>query len=114
MKKSILAVTLALCVSALAVASPTVQIRIEAPVPFTVGSTAMPAGAYDIEQLGAAPVFEITNAVTHVSAMVIGSPSGAAVTPQKGSATFVKKNGNFVLEQVTLPGSASYALPLGR
>ena len=67
MRKSILAVALALFVSGLAGAASPSEFRIKAPQPFTVGGTAMPAGLYYIGLVSPAGILEITNAATHAT-----------------------------------------------
>ena len=112
MKKSILAVALALFVSGLAGAASFGELRIKAPQPFIVGETAMPAGNYTIEQVSAAGVLQITNAATNASVMVIGSPISSAPGSEPGKVTFTPVAGRFALTQVFLPGGAGFGLPV--
>ena len=110
MKKSILAVALALFVSGLAGAASPSEVRVKAPQPFTVGGTAMPAGVYDIHQVSPAGVLQVTNAQTNASVLVIGSPINANGS-QIGKVTFASVNGKYALAQVYLPGGASFGVP---
>jgi hypothetical protein len=111
LKKTILAVVVALCVSALAGAATFGQVRIQAPVAFTVGGTALPAGQYSIAQVTTAGVIQITNTATLSSVMVIGKPISSS-TSLPSRATFTKSDGSYVLDQVSLPSGISYELPL--
>lgn len=111
MKKTITAVTLALFVSALAGAASLSEFRIKAPQPFTVGGTALPAGAYSIQLMSTAGVLEVTNEDTHASVMVIGSPIGSPSNAQVGKVTFAAVGGKFTLSEIFLPNGASYGVP---
>lgn len=111
MKKSILAVALALFVSGLAGASPLGQFRIKAPQPFIVGGTAMPAGAYEIQEISPAGVLRITNAATSATVLVLGSPISNNLPSQPGRVTFSAVGGKYALSQVYLPTGASYEVP---
>ena len=110
MRKSILAIALALFVSGLAGAASLGEVRIKAPGPFTVGGTAMPAGAYKIEQVSPAGVLQITNTETNASVLVIGSPVSNIPGSQIGSATFTQVAGKYALAQVYLPTGVSFAV----
>ena len=109
LKKSILAIALALFVSGLAGAASLGEFRIKAPEPFTVGGTAMPAGVYNIEQVSPAGVLQITNTATSASVLVIGSPISAPESGP-GKVTFTAVAGKYALAQVYLPSGAGFAL----
>lgn len=111
MRKSILAVALALFASGLVGAASPSEFRIKAPQPFTVGGTAMPAGVYDIGMVSPAGVLEISNVMTHASVMVIGSPISSAPGTQPGQVTFIPVDGKLTLAQVYLPGGTSFGVP---
>jgi hypothetical protein len=111
LKKSILAVALALFVSGLAGAASSGEFRIKAPQPFIVGGTAMPAGAYEIEQVSPAGVLRITNEATNAAVLVLGSPIGNDIAARPGKVTFTSVAGKYSLAQVYLPSGASFALP---
>lgn len=111
MKKSILAIALALFVSGLAGAASLGEFRIKAPEPFTVGGTAMPAGAYSIQQVSPAGILQITNTETNASVLVLGSP--ITVDPGAdaiGKATFTAVGGKYALAHVFMPTGAGFAL----
>lgn len=109
LKKSILAIALALFVSGLAGAASLGEFRIKAPEPFTVGGTAMPAGVYNIEQVSPAGVLQITNMATSASVLVIGSPISAPDSGT-GKVTFTAVAGKYALTQVYLGTGVGFAL----
>ena len=111
MKKSILAVAFALLVSGLAGAATFDEFRVTAPQPFTVGGTALPAGAYEIAQVSPAGLLRITNEATNASVLVIGSPIGSILATQPGKVTFTAVAGKYALVQVYLPSGVSFGLP---
>ena len=111
MKKTILAVALALFVSGLAGAASLSGFRITAPQPFTVGGTAMPAGVYDVALVSPAGVLEVVNESTHASVLVIGSPITDHNADQPSRATFTPVNGKLALSQVYLPSGFAYGVP---
>jgi hypothetical protein len=110
LKKSILAVALALFVSGLAGAASLNEFRITAPAPFTVGGTAMPAGVYDIGLVSNAGVLEITNATTHATAMVIGNPISTVPGARPAKVTFTPVDGKLALVEVDLPSGADFGV----
>jgi hypothetical protein len=110
LKKSILAVALALFVSGLAGASSLSEFRIKAPQPFTVGGTAMPAGVYSIQQVSPAGVLEITNDTTHAAVLVIGSPISVAPGAQPGKVTFTPAGGKLTLSAIYLPTGTGFSV----
>lgn len=112
MKKSILAVALALFVSGLAGAASHGEFRIKAPQPFIVGGTAMPAGLYSIEQVSPAGVIQVTNTTTNSSVMVIGSPISSTAGDQTSRVTFTSAEGKYSLTQIFLPSGAGFGLPV--
>jgi len=112
LRKTILAVALALFVSGLAGAASSGEFRIKAPQPFVVAGIAMPAGAYDIEQISPAGVLRITNATTNASALVIGTPISSIFGVQPGKVTFAEVAGRFTLAQVFLPSGVGFGLPV--
>lgn len=112
MRKSTLAVALALFESGLAGAASTGEFRIKAPRPFLVGGTAMPAGLYNIEQVSPAEVIQVTNTTTNSSVMVIGSPISSAFGDQTGRVTFTSSDGKYALTQVFLRSGVSFGLPV--
>jgi hypothetical protein len=111
LRKSILAVALALFVSGLVGAASLSEFRIKAPQPFTVGGTAMPAGVYSIGLASPAGVLEITNIATHATVMVIGSPISSAPGTQPSQVTFTPVDGKLTLAQVYLPSGTSFGVP---
>lgn len=111
LKKSILAFALASFVSGLAGAAPLSEFRIKAPQPFTVGGTAMPAGVYNIELISPAGVLEVTNAASHATVMVIGSPISRTPGTQPGEVTLTPVGGKLALTQVYLPNGAGFGVP---
>jgi hypothetical protein len=110
LKKSILAVALALFASGLAGAASLGEFRIKAPQPFTVGGTAMPAGVYNIELISPAGVLEITNAATHAAVMVIGSPISLDTGTEPGKVTFTPVGGKLTLARVYLPNGTGFGV----
>lgn len=110
MKKTTLAVSLALFLSGLAGAASLGEFRIKAPQPFTVRGTAMPAGVYDIEQVSPAGVLQISNAANHATVLVIGSPISTTSGAQPGKVTFTPVDGKYILAQVYLPGGAGFGV----
>ena len=110
MKKTILAVALALVVSGLAGAASRNEFRITAPQPFTVGGTAMPAGVYDIGLVSPAGVLEVTNATTHATAMVIGNPINGSTEAGLAKVTFTPVGGKLTLSQVYLPSGSGFGI----
>jgi hypothetical protein len=105
-----MAVALAVFVSGLAGAASPVEFRIKAPQPFTVGGTAMPAGAYSVDVVSPAGVLEITNAATHATVMVIGSPISAP-SDQLNKVTFTPVGGKLALAQIYLASGVGFAVP---
>jgi len=70
----------------------------------------MPAGVYNIELVSPAGVLEISNATTHATVMVIGSPISSAPGGQPSKVTFTPVNGKLTLAQVYLPSGAGYGV----
>jgi hypothetical protein len=109
-KKSLLAVALALFVSGLAGAAPPNEFRITAPQPFTVGGTAMPAGVYDIGLMSPAGVLEISSVTAHVKVMLIGLPISSGPGFPLAKVTFTPVNGRLALTQIYLPNGAGFGV----
>jgi hypothetical protein len=110
LRKSILAVALALFVSGLAGAASPSEFRIKAPQPFTVGGTAMPAGLYYIGLVSPAGILEITNAATHATVMVLGSPISSTPGDELNKVTFTPVGGKLTLAQVHLSSGVGFAV----
>jgi hypothetical protein len=84
-------------------------LQVDVPFPFLAGQTAMPAGAYTIEEPSVPGVLLLRATNTNASAMLLavnGGPSTAA----HAKVTFKRRNGSVVLSGVTVPGGSNYTL----
>lgn len=70
----------------------------------------MPAGVYDIQVVSPAGVLEITNATTHLTAMVIGTPISTVLGTQPGRVTLAPVGGKLALTQVYLPNGEGFGV----
>ena len=111
MKKTMFAAVLTLGIAALAGAMPADKCRITAPVAFTVGTTAMPAGVYDIEAISKAGLLVVTNTRTHAAVMVVGRQLDSFVDSPACKVTFTGGPTKYILGRVYLPSGQSFELP---
>ncbi len=70
----------------------------------------MPAGLYSIALVSPAGVLEISNAITHATAMVIGNPISVEAGAHPAKVTFTPVNGKYALSEVYLPSGEGFGV----